>query len=111
MSDMLDVLGDRKIVIAREITKLHEEFARGSLKVIISELGKRNVKGEVLILVSPATSTHAPGGENFRDPLCRYLLVDKLSVKDAVKKVSQETGIKRGVLYEEALLILKEYQS
>lgn len=108
LKDMLDILGDREVVIAREITKVYEEFTRGFLKEIISELGKRSVKGEVLVLVSPAISTHAPGDAHFHDLLRRYLLNDKLSVKDSVKKVSQETGLKRSKLYEEALLIMKK---
>ncbi len=108
LKDMLDILGDREVVIAREITKVYEEFTRGFLKEIISELGKRSVKGEVLVLVSPAISTHAPGDAHFHDLLRRYLLNDKLSVKDSVKKVSQETGLKRSKLYEEALIIMKK---
>ena len=108
LKDMLDILGDREVVIAREITKVYEEFTRGFLKEIISELGKRSVKGEVLVLVSPAISTHAPGDAHFHDLLRKYLLNDKLSVKDSVKKVSQETGLKRSKLYEEALLIMKK---
>ncbi len=108
LKDMLDILGDREVVIAREITKVYEEFTRGFLKEIISELGKRSVKGEVLVLVSPAISTHAPGDAHFHDLLRKYLLNDKLSVKDSVKKVSQETGLKRSKLYEEALIIMKK---
>lgn len=46
-----EILGDRDIVIAREMTKVHEEFIRGSAKEILAQLGKIPIKGEITILV------------------------------------------------------------
>ena len=49
LSDMLEILGDRQIVLARELTKIHEEFIRGKLSEIIEDL--ENVKGEFVVIV------------------------------------------------------------
>jgi 16S rRNA (cytidine1402-2'-O)-methyltransferase len=106
LSDMLEILGDRKAVIAREITKVYEEFIRGFLSEIISELGNGNVKGEVLILISPATPASPSEQFNLQDILKRYLHDESLSVKDAVRKVAKETGLKKSKVYEEALKIV-----
>jgi len=52
LEDLFAVLGDRQIVIARELTKLFEEVIRGSISEVITLLGDRTIKGEVTIVVS-----------------------------------------------------------
>jgi len=54
LRDMLAVLGDREAVVAREMTKLHEEFARGPLKRVVEEFGAREIRGEIVVLVAGA---------------------------------------------------------
>ncbi len=49
--DMAAVLGDRKAVVARELTKIHEEILRGTLGTLLESLSARGVKGEVVVLV------------------------------------------------------------
>jgi 16S rRNA (cytidine1402-2'-O)-methyltransferase len=48
---VLDVLGNRQVVIAREITKIHEEFLRGKAEELSEKLGERRLKGEATVLV------------------------------------------------------------
>lgn len=106
LSDVLDVLGDRKVVVAREITKIYEEFIRGFLSEIISILSMREVRGEVLILVSPPDASGTSDQVNVQDVLKKYLHDENLSVKDAVRKIAKETGIKKSEVYKEALKIV-----
>jgi 16S rRNA (cytidine1402-2'-O)-methyltransferase len=47
----LEVLGDRRVVVAREITKIHEEFLRGTASELSSRVGQREIKGEATVLV------------------------------------------------------------
>ena len=54
LRDMLAVLGNREAVVAREMTKLHEEFARGPLEHVVEEFGAREVRGEIVVLVAGA---------------------------------------------------------
>lgn len=52
LGDILEVLGDRPACVARELTKLHEEFIRGSVSAIIAAIGKRTVRGEIVVVVA-----------------------------------------------------------
>ncbi len=54
LTDLKEVLGDRRVAVARELTKLHEEFLRGTVAEVLEELsGRPAVKGELVILVAP----------------------------------------------------------
>lgn len=54
LNDILEVLGDRQACLAREITKKFEQFIRGSVSEIIAQLKKKNVKGEIVLVVAGA---------------------------------------------------------
>jgi 16S rRNA (cytidine1402-2'-O)-methyltransferase len=51
LADMLEVLGDRRVAVGRELTKLHEEFICGTLSAIAGRLGSTVIKGEFTIVV------------------------------------------------------------
>lgn len=51
---VLDTLGDRQVVIAREMTKIHEEFIRGGVQELANDLEKRKLKGEATVLIAGA---------------------------------------------------------
>ena len=57
LKDMIEVLGDRKAVFAREITKLYEEILRGKLTEILEILENRKIKGEITLLVEGSKDT------------------------------------------------------
>ncbi len=52
LRDVLEVLGDRRACVAREISKLHEEYLRGTVTEILKQIGGRKVKGEIVIVVA-----------------------------------------------------------
>lgn len=52
LSDILDVLGDREMVLTRELTKIYEEVLRGKVSEIINQIGERKLKGEVTLVIS-----------------------------------------------------------
>lgn len=52
LEDMLELLGDREMVLGREITKVYEEFIRGGLAEVTLEIGCRKIRGEIVLLVS-----------------------------------------------------------
>ena len=54
---ILEILGERQVVIARELTKIHEEFLRGTPENLISRLSKRVLKGEATVLIGPASTS------------------------------------------------------
>ncbi|RII25955.1 MAG: 16S rRNA (cytidine(1402)-2'-O)-methyltransferase [Geobacter sp.] len=102
LRDIGEVLGERSIVVARELTKIHEEFIRGAITDVMAATTPDKARGEVVILIAP--------GEQVRqaaeplDKLLRKLLVDdKLSVKDAARKAAELTGVSRNEAYSEAI--------
>lgn len=102
LADMLELFGPREAVVARELTKIYEEFIRGTLPTILAELEGRQIKGEVVILVAPADSPVVQPVTAVPD-LLRRCLEEGLSLKDAVKRVALETGQQRSAVYDEAL--------
>lgn len=102
LRDIGEVLGERSIVVARELTKIHEEFIRGAITDVMAAITPDKARGEVVILIAP--------GEQVRqaaeplDKLLRKLLVEeKLSVKDAARKAAELTGVSRNEAYSEAI--------
>ena len=104
LADMLEVFGDREAVVARELTKLYEEFLRGSLSRLVDGLAEREIRGEVAILVTPA-GAEAVDAPDMEGLLRKYLASGEMSLKDAVKRVTQETGLHKSAVYAEALRI------
>jgi len=105
LEDLLELLGDRELVIARELTKIHEEFLKGSAAELLDKLKDRQIRGEVVLLVAPEPTVQETGEICFAELIKRYTGGCGLSMKDAVKRVAQETGRPRGEIYAEALRI------
>ncbi len=102
---MHDVLGNRDVAVARELTKLHEECRRGTLSELAGHYKNAGEpKGEVVIVVSPpqAEKTSAIDAESKL-----RLLLKTHSVKEAVSIVAEETGAPRKDIYTRALSIMK----
>jgi len=55
LRDVLDVLGDREMVLTRELTKIYEEVLRGKVNEIINQIGERKLKGEMTLVISGKT--------------------------------------------------------
>jgi 16S rRNA (cytidine1402-2'-O)-methyltransferase len=106
ITDAVEVLGkDRKVVIAREITKVHEEFLRGRAAQVLETLKSREaIKGEITLLVGKAEES-AAGGQTFRVSVRRRLdqimAEEKLDQKAALKKLAKERGISKSEAYRE----------
>jgi 16S rRNA (cytidine1402-2'-O)-methyltransferase len=67
--DLKDVLGDRRAVVARELTKVHEEFVRGSLSELAGRYATEEPRGEVVVLVEGRTGEHRWSEEELRRAL------------------------------------------
>jgi 16S rRNA (cytidine1402-2'-O)-methyltransferase len=112
MEEIINLMGDRSAVVARELTKVHEEILRGPLSNIRKVLAARPIlKGECTILVGGYE-----GAEEFdRDSLVRALRRLRLEtdrpLSELVKEVAREYGLSRKLVYEEALKLKKEGSS
>ena len=94
----IDVLGDRKACLAREITKYHEEFIRGSLSEILKE--SKNLKGEIVLVVDGFKEDVRAIDMGEIMKLVDESIGNGLSTTDAIKEVSKKTGVKKNVIYE-----------
>ncbi|MGA9354611.1 MAG: 16S rRNA (cytidine(1402)-2'-O)-methyltransferase [Terriglobales bacterium] len=104
--DVVEVLGgDRHVVVAREVTKLHEEFLRGRAGEVLDELKKRgDVKGEITLLVAKQESSEpkAVSSELTVAQRVREVMVsENADEKAALKKVAKERGIGKSEAYRE----------
>jgi 16S rRNA (cytidine1402-2'-O)-methyltransferase len=94
------------VVIAREVTKLHEEFLRGRAGEVLETLKSRaGVKGEITLLIGKAEETELhPAGESsmgVRQRVEQIILEEKVDEKTALKKVAKERGISKSEAYRE----------
>lgn len=96
--DMYEVLGNRQISIAREITKLHEEYIRGSLEDII-KIDSSTLKGEMVIVVEGNKEIKILTEEDIKSLLKEELKQGK-SLKDAIKEVSTAYSLKKNIVYD-----------
>ena len=67
LRDILEILGDREIVLGREVTKVHEEFLRGSVSQLISDTGPREWRGEITVVVGGAGRARDTKQDSDRD--------------------------------------------
>jgi 16S rRNA (cytidine1402-2'-O)-methyltransferase len=100
--DIHEVLGERQIVVARELTKIYEELIRGSVSEVREIVAQGKVRGEVVILVAPGEIV-SPVAEPLTEVLQRLMVCDELSVKDTARKAADITGVSRNEAYREAL--------
>jgi 16S rRNA (cytidine1402-2'-O)-methyltransferase len=103
LADMADVLGARDAVMARELTKMHEELARGTLAALATDVKTRDdLKGEVVLVVGPATAVEATDADiNARLDVA----LQSMSLKDAAKAVSDALGVAKTRVYDLGLKI------
>ncbi len=106
LGDILQILGDREIVIGRELTKLHEEFLRGDASDVIERLAEREVKGEVTILVHGSTGEPEISADRLRAEIVR--LIESGS---GVKEISEEVGGRYGLAKREVYRLALEVKN
>lgn len=100
LSDMLEMLGDRKAAAARELTKLHEEIVRGRLSDLIDTFETRPPRGEFTVVIAPAEERREAGTPAVSiSELATALRREGLSSKDAIRRLMQEGGASRRDAY------------
>ncbi|MCL6565701.1 MAG: 16S rRNA (cytidine(1402)-2'-O)-methyltransferase [Acidobacteriia bacterium] len=110
VADALELLGDRPAVLAREVTKLHEEFLRGRLSELRTRLESKPPKGEITLLIGPAADTPAearspaaPAG-TLAERIEQLMREQGLDRKTALKQAARERGLSRREAYKQLLL-------
>jgi len=104
IEDVVEILGAaRAVVVARELTKIHEEFLRGNAAEVLKALSARvEIKGEITLLIGRAEEkTEVLPRASFRQRLQEIMDAEKLDQKGALKKLAREMGISKSEAYRE----------
>lgn len=105
LRDVCDILGNREVVVAREVTKVHEEFLRGTVSGLLERLKKRPVKGEITVLVGTAPLAAAKEepapATSLRREVERLMAERGLGERGALKVVARTHGISRSEAYRQ----------
>jgi 16S rRNA (cytidine1402-2'-O)-methyltransferase len=106
LADVVEILGsERHVVVAREVTKIHEEFLRGRAAEVLEQLRARgDVKGEITLLIGKAEGSElraASSEVSVGQRVKQIMSDDQVGEKAALKKVAKERGIGKSEAYRE----------
>ena len=105
VADAREVLGDRHACLAREVTKIHEEFRRGKLSQLSTSLQENPARGEITLLIGPEAPgdarTQANSTQSLADRVEELIRQAKLDRKEALKLAAKERGLSRRDAYDE----------
>lgn len=102
LADCLDILGDRRAAIARELTKLHEETVRGGLGDLLAKFGTQSVKGELILVIGRAEIERISRADASKETLeqrIKVLMVEGLDRKAALKAAAKGFGLSKSEAY------------
>lgn len=99
LKDCLDVFGDRKVTLARELTKVHEEFLRGTISEVLDVID--TIKGEMVIVMD---GNHDESNKDIDMGMIVNMVNQSIesgmSTRDAIKDVASKTGISKNRIYD-----------
>lgn len=98
LNNMYQVFGDRKICLARELSKLYEEYIRGTISEVSEQVD--SIKGEIVLIVEGNTQKVDYNDLDILEHVNLYI-EDGLTEKDAIKKVAKERNVAKSIIYKE----------
>jgi 16S rRNA (cytidine1402-2'-O)-methyltransferase len=106
LSDAADLLGSRQAVVAREVTKIHEEFLRGSLSELRDAARARTPRGEITLLIGPAVEgePQVVAAVSLKQRVEQLEAESGLDRKAALKQAARERGLGKREAYKRLLL-------
>lgn len=99
LSVLFETLGDRKIAVCREISKMYEEIYRGNITKVIKELEQDNIKGEFVIVVEGNKEEDDYSNLTIDEHINMYL-EDGFMEKEAIKKVATDRKVRKSEIYK-----------
>lgn len=124
LKTLLGHLGDRRIAVAREITKVHEEVFRGRLHEAIEHFSAHPPRGEFTLVIEGASASHTAAPSDSSGPeeasvrareaareVLRQALAERAAPFDAVRRAAKASGLRRNEVYQLWLAIKQETTS
>ena len=102
LEDMLKIFGDRRCCVCRELTKLYEDFQRGSLSEIIEHFSENEPAGEFIVIISGNKEESVNKDQIFAE---LAELLNKFRVKEAVEIIKEKYSVNKKTIYQKALEI------
>jgi 16S rRNA (cytidine1402-2'-O)-methyltransferase len=110
LRDALDILGDRQAAVARELTKVHEEFLRGRIADLISKFEEKEPRGEITLIIAPWDGSmprdSAPPSAKTRtlaERVAEIVAAQNVDHKSALKQAAKEFGLAKREAYKRLL--------
>jgi 16S rRNA (cytidine1402-2'-O)-methyltransferase len=110
LQDAAQILGDRRVVVAREMTKVYEEVYRGSVSEVLERLDEEEVKGEVTIILEGCPLPPKAEASSIVEALKYYSRDRGLSMRESVHRVAEDLKVSRRQVYQESLKVKKEFE-
>ena len=105
LKEALAILGPRPAVIAREVTKVHEEFLRGNLQELFEQARRKALRGEMTLLIGPGA---VPARGESETPVAarveQIMREQKVDRKAALKQAARERGLSKREAYKQLLI-------
>jgi 16S rRNA (cytidine1402-2'-O)-methyltransferase len=103
LKDAREILGERDIVVAREVTKIHEEFQRGTISTTIEYLKRRPAKGEITVLIGLPSVDDAKEGASrpasIMSEIQGVMTGQRIDGRAALKSVARSRGVSKSEAY------------
>jgi len=107
LEDLVECCGrDRMVVVARELTKVHETFVRGTLSEVVAYYASGPPRGEVVVMLAGAVAAEPEAAD--AEQLVRELLASGHSPRDAAREAARRIGVGRNQAYEIALSLSRQ---
>lgn len=110
LRDALEILGDRQVVVARELTKIHEEFLRGRIAELVNAFKETEPRGEITFIIGPADAPALPDSvpagaqaTSVAERVAQIVAAQNIDRKSALKQAARELGIARREAYKRLL--------
>jgi 16S rRNA (cytidine1402-2'-O)-methyltransferase len=112
LADAREILGNRPACLAREVTKLHEEFRRGTLSELADSLSEKPARGEITLLIGAVPSeeraVQRDTSQSLAERVEELIRQAKLDRKEALKLAAKERGMTKRAAYQELHSGLRE---
>jgi 16S rRNA (cytidine1402-2'-O)-methyltransferase len=102
LEDLYEILGDREVVLGRELTKVYEEFIRGRLSQVRAELDRRELRGEMVLIVGAAEKQEYPSQSRLVAEIQR-LKTKGMRVKEIAEVLGEKYSYSKREIYRLAL--------
>ncbi len=100
LADARDVLGERRMALARELTKRYEQVIRGTIGEVVGAIEPKSLKGEIVLVIEGASKQEVDLGPKAISEHLKRLTAQGLSKKEAIRQLSAQTGISKRTIYD-----------